>query len=85
MSNNLVKIKGLGPVGVDIALGTLQRFYPAAAPFLDKRSRDTASNVGLGDDVNAIFEAVGSDAERMARMEVALTRIRLEKKESMFK
>lgn len=43
-----------------------------------------AERIGLGDDVDRIYGAVGEDADRMARMEVALTEVRLEKKENEF-
>lgn len=82
LSDRLKDIKGLGPVGIDIFLGSIQYFYPQVAPFLDKRSKATAQKLGLGDDVEPIYAAIGSDPLKMARMEAALTRVRLEQMEN---
>lgn len=65
-------------------MGGLQSYFPNICPFLDHRSRKMAERIGLGDDVDRIYGAVGEDADRMARMEVALTEVRLEKKENEF-
>ncbi|KAL2760289.1 hypothetical protein ACRALDRAFT_1078933 [Sodiomyces alcalophilus JCM 7366] len=78
------EVKGIGQVGSDIFLGSIQNFFPNVAPFLDNRSRKTAHNIGLGDDLDDIFKAVGSDVARMAELEVALTKIRLDKREAKF-
>lgn len=84
LRKNVQEVKGLGQVGSDIFLGSIQRFFPNVAPFLDSRSRQTAKKMGLGDDLDDIFKAVGSDVARMAELEVALTRIRLDKTEVKF-
>ncbi|CAI4214162.1 unnamed protein product [Parascedosporium putredinis] len=73
LAAELKEIKGLGPLGVDICMGSMQGYFPEVAPFLDQRSLETARKVGLGDDVEAMFEALGSDAQAMARLEVGLT------------
>ncbi|ROT42212.1 hypothetical protein SODALDRAFT_326388 [Sodiomyces alkalinus F11] len=85
LKERVQEIKGLGQVGSDIFLGSIQNFFPNVAPFLDNRSRKTAQKIGLGDDLDKIFEAVASDVARMAQLEVALTKIRLDKREGEFK
>ncbi|KAL1869995.1 hypothetical protein VTK73DRAFT_2838 [Phialemonium thermophilum] len=84
VSDRLKDIKGLGPMGIELFLGSIQHYFPAVAPFLDSRSRKTAAEIGLGHDLDAIFGAVDQDATAMAKLEVALTRVRLEKRESEF-
>lgn len=41
---------------------------------------DTAKQVGLGSDVNVMWEAVGKDPIEMCKLSSALTMIRLDKK-----
>lgn len=84
LADRLREIKGLGPLGVDIAMGGLQSYFPNICPFLDTRSMKMAGRIGLGDDVDRLYEAVGEDSDKMARLEVALTEARLEKKEGVF-
>lgn len=75
-------IKGLGPVGIDIFFGSFQHAFPKIAPFLDARSKKAAQEIGLEQDLDFIFDAMGSDASTMAELEVALTNIRLKGKQS---
>lgn len=82
LSERLQQVKGLGPVGADIFLGSIQHFFPNVSPFLDKRSRETAKTIGLGSDVGRIFQALNEDTMKMTKLEVGLTKVRLEKKES---
>lgn len=71
-------------MGVDIAMGGLQSYFPNISPFLDHRNVRTAGRIGLGNDVGRLYGAVGEDSGRMAMLEVALTEARLEKKEGVF-
>jgi hypothetical protein len=84
LSARLQEIKGIGPVGVGIFLGSIQQSFPNVAPFLDDRSRRTAEQIGLGDDVDTIFAALDHCTYKMARLEVASSKIRLEKREEEF-
>lgn len=79
--DKLKAVKGLGPVGCDIFLGTIQGFYPHVAPFLDKRNCQTAEDIGLGGDAGELFDLVGKDPDKMARLHEALTTVRLDKQE----
>lgn len=85
LKRRLKQIKGLGDVGADIFVAEIQEVWPRLAPVLDRRSLKTAEEVGLGKDVEGLFECVGRDATRMARLNKALTTIRLEKRVGEFK
>ena len=78
------EIKQIGPLGVDIFLASIQEFYPRIAPVLDMRSAKTAVEIGLGDDINAMFEALNRDPTQMAKLNAALTTVRLEKRQEEF-
>lgn len=81
----LVKeVKGLGEVGVNIFQDTVQILWPSMAPYIDPRSLDTAEGLGIGRDVDALWQGVGKDASRMAMLCQALTTLRLEKREGEF-
>ncbi|KAL8689330.1 MAG: hypothetical protein Q9218_004977 [Villophora microphyllina] len=80
----LKEIKGIGNVGVDIFCDTAQGIWPSLAPFIDPRSMKTAEQCGLGSDLDAIWEAVGKDPQKMTKLAAALTTVRLDKKEREF-
>lgn len=80
----LQEIKGIGKVGTDIFFDAAQGVWPSLAPFIDPRSIETAKQVGLGSDVDALWDAVGKDAVKMCELSSALTMVRLEKKEKEF-
>ncbi|KAJ9131031.1 hypothetical protein NKR23_g11913 [Pleurostoma richardsiae] len=84
LSARLKEIKGLGPMGTEIFLGSIQHFFENVAPFLDSRSKKTAIAIRFGEDVDTIFAALQKNTASMAKLEVALTRIRLEKREGEF-
>jgi len=71
-------------MGTEIFLGSIQHFFENVAPFLDSRSKKTAIAIGFGEDVDTIFAALQKNTASMAKLEVALTRIRLEKREGEF-
>jgi hypothetical protein len=78
------EIKQIGNVGAEIFVASVQGICPAVAPFLDSRSAKTAEELGLGGDFHVLFEALGEDAMEMARLNAALTTVRLEKREREF-
>ena len=84
LSKRLKEVKGIGPVGATIFLGSMQHYCPRVAPFLDPRSLKSAEQVGLGSDVDAMFDALGHNTYEMAKLEAALTKVRLEKREGEF-
>ncbi|KIY03335.1 uncharacterized protein Z520_00026 [Fonsecaea multimorphosa CBS 102226] len=78
----LQKIKGIGDVGIDIFFTTAQHVWTCLAPWIDPRSLKTAEHIGLGNDVQALWEEVDHKPELMCRLACALMDVRLEKKES---
>ncbi|OQV08403.1 hypothetical protein CLAIMM_12683 [Cladophialophora immunda] len=78
----LQKIKGIGDVGIDIFFTTAQHVWTCLAPWVDPRSLKTAEHIGLGNDVQALWEEVDQKPELMCRVACALMDVRLEKKES---
>ncbi|KAJ9655683.1 hypothetical protein H2198_005480 [Neophaeococcomyces mojaviensis] len=81
----LVKeVKGFGDVGVNIFCDSAQAIWPSLAPFIDPRSLQTAKQLGLGNDVDKLYAAVGKDPLKMAQLCTALTTIRLDKREAEF-
>lgn len=83
--SRIKEIKGLGDVGVNIFCDTAQGLWTCLAPFIDPRNLKTAEAIGLGSDVQQMFEAAGKDPDKMSRLCMAITKIRLEKRESEFK
>jgi hypothetical protein len=80
----LKEVKGIGDVGVDIFMDTAQGVVPSLAPFVDPRSKKTAETVGLGSDVQALYEMVEKEPMEMCKLASALTNVRLEKAEANF-
>jgi hypothetical protein len=79
----LKNIKGLGDVGIDIFFDTAQNLWSRLGPFIGPRSV-AAERIGLGYDVNTLWEDVGRDSKEMCILVAALTTIRLEKNEKEF-
>ncbi|RYO91206.1 hypothetical protein DL764_008312 [Monosporascus ibericus] len=80
----LKRIKGLGDVGIDIFFDTAQHVWPCLAPFLDPRSAKTAEAIGIGSDVQQLWDAVSREPEQMCRLAAALTKVRLDGLKSEF-
>ncbi|KAH2013322.1 hypothetical protein KXV97_007584 [Aspergillus fumigatus] len=81
-TRDLIKgIKGLGDLGVDIFLNNVQCVWPSMAPFLDARSLKTAEELGIGTDLEAIYESLNRDPMRMSRLANGLSHVRLDKKQ----
>lgn len=74
------EIKNIGKVGCDIFFDVAQSVWPSLAPFVDPRSIQTAQRLGLGNSVDAMWEAVDRDPVQMCKLSWALTTIRLEKR-----
>ncbi|KAI1472375.1 uncharacterized protein F4812DRAFT_11197 [Daldinia caldariorum] len=81
----LKTIKGLGDVGINIFFDTVQHLWTCLAPFVDPRSLKTAKEIGIGDDVHALWKEVSENPEQMCRLASALTKLRLEGKQKEFK
>ncbi|OOQ83211.1 hypothetical protein PEBR_36336 [Penicillium brasilianum] len=75
------EIKGIGDLGVELFLDNVQSVWPSMAPFVDSRSVPTAEEIGLGNDVEAIYSHLQKDPVKMSMFANGLSEIRLEHKE----
>ncbi|CAJ2505724.1 Uu.00g131180.m01.CDS01 [Anthostomella pinea] len=80
----LKHIKGLGDVGINIFFDTAQHIWPCLAPYVDPRSMKTAKYIGIGGDVETLWEAVSKKPDQMCRLAAALTKVRLDAAEKEF-
>jgi hypothetical protein len=85
LSTRIKEIKQIGTVGVDVFIASTQGIYTPVAPYLDQRSLKTAKQIGLSEEIEDLYEALGNDERKMAELNVALTTVRLEKKEKEFR
>ncbi|KAL6242140.1 hypothetical protein RBB50_011052 [Rhinocladiella similis] len=87
MRARLREIKGLGDVGVDIFMDTAQAVSPCLGPFHYPRSAKTADAVGIPSDVQTLWstEESGRDPVKMCKVASALTTIRPDKREKVFR
>lgn len=74
----------MGDVGVDIFFQQAQTIWPFLAPFLDARSKDAAKRLGVGDDAESVYDAVGRDNFKMGKLVAALITVKLEGKWAEF-
>ncbi|KAJ6102451.1 hypothetical protein N7486_004878 [Penicillium sp. IBT 16267x] len=74
------EVKGVGDLGVELFLDNVQSVWPSIAPFLDARSLQTAEEIGIGRDLNAIYGALGEEPKKMSLLANGLSTVRLEKK-----
>ncbi|KAJ5106888.1 TruB pseudouridylate synthase (N terminal domain) family protein [Penicillium angulare] len=80
-TRKLVKeIKGVGDLGVELFFNDVQSVWPSIAPFLDSRSLNTADEIGIGRDLDAIYGVLGHEPEDMSLLANGLSQVRLEKK-----
>lgn len=77
----MMEIRGVGELAVEIFLNNAQSVWPAMAPFLDKRSLKTADEIGIGTDLDAIYDAVQRDPVQMSWFANGLSTVRLEKRQ----
>ncbi|KAE8146404.1 hypothetical protein BDV25DRAFT_162585 [Aspergillus avenaceus] len=75
------EVRGLGDLGVELFLNNVQSVWPDMAPFVDGRSLKTADEVGIGTDMDAIFEELKRDSMKMSRLANGLSTARLEKRQ----
>ncbi|KAJ5279297.1 TruB pseudouridylate synthase (N terminal domain) family protein [Penicillium angulare] len=80
-TRTLVKeIKGVGDLGVELFFNNVQGVWPSIAPFLDSRSLNTADEIGIGRDLDAIYGVLGHEPEDMSLLANGLSQVRLENK-----
>lgn len=77
----LVKeFRGFGDLAVDIFFDNVQSVWPSIAPFIDRRSLNTAAETGIGTDLDAIYAELGHDPLEISKLASGLSLVRLEKK-----
>lgn len=77
----LVKeFRGFGDLAVDIFFDNVQSVWPSIAPFIDRRSLNTAAETGIGTDLDAIYDELGHDPLEISKLASGLSQVRLEKK-----
>ncbi|KAJ5246347.1 hypothetical protein N7468_001330 [Penicillium chermesinum] len=74
------EVKGVGDLGVELFFNNVQSVWPDIAPFLDSRSLNTAAEIEIGQDLDAIYGALGRDPKEMSVFANGLSTVRLEKK-----
>lgn len=72
----------MGELAVEIFLNNVQSVWPSMAPFLDERSIKTADEIGIGANLEAMYEAVQRDPVQMSWFANGLSAVRLEKRQS---
>ncbi|MFC9357047.1 endonuclease [Rhodococcus sp. NPDC057014] len=72
----LTEFDGVGPVGADIFLREVQDVWPWVRPYFDKRARESARELGLPDDPDALSDLVPQG--RVAELAAALVRVSLD-------
>lgn len=73
------EIKGFGDVATDLFCDDAQAVWPVLAPTIDHRSLDTAEEVGIGRDIDAIYAELGHDPVQMSKLARGLSAVRLSK------
>ncbi|KAL9113694.1 MAG: hypothetical protein Q9227_002139 [Pyrenula ochraceoflavens] len=80
LSIRLKEIKGIGDVGSEIFLSSIQWLWPTVAPYMNSRNVKTAAEISIGSDIAAIYKQLNEDAAQMAKLDTSLTRARLDGK-----
>jgi hypothetical protein len=81
IKRHMKQIKGMGDLAVELFLDNVQAVWHDVAPFLDSRSLDTAEEVGLGRDVDVIYEELGKDPVEMSKLARGLSAVRLHRRQ----
>lgn len=71
-------IKGVGDLAEELFLNNVQSIWPSMAPFVDSRSLKTAKEIGIGTDVEAMYDVVERDPVQMSKFANGLSTVRLE-------
>jgi hypothetical protein len=75
------EIKGIGELAVELFFDNVQSVWPSIAPFVDSRSLQTAEEVGIGANMQAVYSALDQDPKQMSWFVNGLSSVRLEKKQ----
>lgn len=82
-ARGLIKeVKGLGELAADLFFNSVQSVWPSMAPFIDARSAQTADEIGIGTDLDAIYAELKQDPLEMSKFANGLSMARLEHKQA---
>ncbi|CAI7652652.1 unnamed protein product [Penicillium glandicola] len=79
----LKDIRGMGDLAVEVFLNNVQSVWPSIAPTLDSRSLKTAAEMGIGTDLDQIYNVLEQDPMRMSWFTNGLSEVRLEKRQDV--
>ncbi|KGO63850.1 hypothetical protein PITC_054760 [Penicillium italicum] len=77
------EVRGMGDVAVEVFFNNVQSVWPSIAPCLDSRSLKTADEIGIGTDLDEIYNALEQDPIRMSWFANGLSEVRLEKRKEV--
>lgn len=77
------EVRGMGDLAVEVFFNNVQSIWPSIAPCLDSRSLKTAAEIGIGTDLDEIYNALEQDPMRMSRFANGLSEVRLEKRQEV--
>lgn len=72
------EFRGIGDLAVDLFFDNVQCVWPCIAPFIDRRSLRTAEELGIGTDLDVIYDTLGRNPMEMSELANGLSRVRLE-------
>ncbi|OQE44660.1 hypothetical protein PENCOP_c002G04269 [Penicillium coprophilum] len=79
----LKEAKGIGDLAVEIYFNSVQSVWPSIAPSVDSRSLKTAAEIGIGTDLDEIYNALDRDPKRMSWFANGLSEVQLKKKQEV--
>ncbi|CAP95457.1 hypothetical protein N7489_000825 [Penicillium chrysogenum] len=79
----LKEIRGMGDLAVEVFFNNVQSIWPSFAPSIDSRSLKTADEIGIGTDVDEIYNALEQDPMRMSWFANGLSEVRLERRQDV--
>ncbi|KAJ5269317.1 hypothetical protein N7505_005075 [Penicillium chrysogenum] len=74
---------GMGDLAVEVFFNNVQSIWPSFAPSIDSRSLKTADEIGIGTDVDEIYNALEQDPMRMSWFANGLSEVRLERRQDV--
>lgn len=77
------EIRGMGDLGVEVFFNNVQGIWPSIAPSVDSRSLKTAEEIGIGTDLDEMYNALQQDPMRMSCFANGLSEVRLEKRQEV--
>lgn len=76
------EVKGFGDVATELFCDDAQAIWPVLAPTIDNRSLNTATEVGIGTDIEAIYTELGRDPVQMSKLARGLSAVRLSRSQA---